>query len=81
MLEAISDSLTDSKLRLPLLGLLTGCSEQRLTTCTYIEIVFLPRSEAQTQPPRYNIHLCMYDESMQNHDSCFVIARESRQVA
>ncbi len=54
MLEAISDSLTDLTLRLPLLGTLTDCSEQRLTICTYVETLFLPKCEAPTQPRRYN---------------------------
>lgn len=64
MLEAMSDSLTDFTLRLPLLGTLTDCSDQRLTTCT--ETVFLSRSEAPTQPQRYSISPAVMHANVNN---------------
>ncbi len=66
MLEAMSDSLTDLTLHLPLLGTLTDCSDQRLTTCTYAETVFLPRYEAPTQPRRYNVSPAVMRVSVNN---------------
>lgn len=66
MLETMSDSLTDVTLRLPLLGTLTDCSEQRLTTCTYTVTKFLPNSKAPTQPPRYKISPAVMHVSVNN---------------
>ncbi len=62
----LSDSLTGLTLRLPLLGTLTDCSEQRLTTCTYTVTEFLLRSEVPTQPTRYDTPPAVMHVSMNN---------------
>ncbi len=78
MLEAMSDSLTDFTLRLPLLGTLTDCSDQRLTTCT--ETVFLSRSEAPTQPQIQHFscsHACKCKQCIWHRASCRGITHTS----